>query len=700
MKLIFLEVNAKWLLTNTKEKDGQKNIEAVMQRIADRLTKKYEGRVDGDPYVADNEVRMFIDVSGENGHIEKSIEEALQLELGISLDSIFVDCEIRDYETSPKKSTEAKEKKSKAPAANGIEFLLSQIEQEKKKRGIADANSETESTDQKETEEQNLRWLEGISDKLVGCDGFLELLRELWLVSSRVKKYNTQRSFAFRHYLFAVNYGSGFTSYIKTLDEALVRFGLLQDDVPGVVPEFVLEEPKPNTQDPCDVLYSQIVRGFTKKKKLVCIDISRWLHRIDDPSFRNLLLSLSKLESNVFVFRVPFLEKEVLDKVYAGINDILYVKTVSVPPVSNEDLIRCASVFLGEYGYTLRDDALPILEQKLIEEKSDGRFYGFKTVKKLTDEFILQKQLSDAKNQKDDTVICADDLSALTRELQGEVDGLQQLKDMVGMEDIVKKVEEIVASITLSKKVKDVFAPSLHMRFLGNPGTGKTTVARLIGKILAESGVLRNGSFFEISGRDLCGRFIGETAPKTAAICRDAYGSVLFIDEAYSLYRGDENKKDFGIEALETLIAEMENHRDDLVVIMAGYSQEMQELMQGNKGLESRMPYVIEFPNYDRDQLFLIFQRMVGDLKCGEGFFEEAKSYFSQLPDSLLNSKSFSNARYVRNIFQSTCSKAATRMYLNKGDEFVLKKEDFRSACSERQKDELLKKRPRSRIGF
>lgn len=155
--------------------------------------------------------------------------------------------------------------------------------------------------------------------------------------------------------------------------------------------------------------------------------------------------------------------------------------------------------------------------------------------------------------------------------------------------------------------------PCIHMRFVGNPGTGKTTVARIIGTILKEKGILRNVNFFEHSGRELCGRYVGETAPKTSAMCRDAYGSVLFIDEAYSLYRDDGfSNADYGREAIDTLIAEMENHRSDLMVIMAGYPDDMDKLMNGNADLKSRMPYLIEFPNYARGQLAEIFLSMAG----------------------------------------------------------------------------------------
>ena len=125
------------------------------------------------------------------------------------------------------------------------------------------------------------------------------------------------------------------------------------------------------------------------------------------------------------------------------------------------------------------------------------------------------------------------------------------------------------------------------MRFVGSPGTGKTTVARIIGQILKQEGILRKGGFFEYKARDLVAEYIGQTAVKTSTICRDAYGSVLFLDEAYSLYEGSNYENDYGKEAITTLVSEMENHREDMLVIMAGYTDEMDHLMKANPGLRS-----------------------------------------------------------------------------------------------------------------
>ena len=142
---------------------------------------------------------------------------------------------------------------------------------------------------------------------------------------------------------------------------------------------------------------------------------------------------------------------------------------------------------------------------------------------------------------------------------------------------------------------------SMHMIFTGNPGTGKTTIARLVARYLKAIGALRGGQLVEVSRGDLVGRYTGHTAPLTNSVIESALGGVLFIDEAYSLYRGEQDS--FGLEAIDTLVKGMEDHRDDLVVILAGYTREMQQFLTANSGLASRFPNQIEFPDYTADQL-------------------------------------------------------------------------------------------------
>jgi SpoVK/Ycf46/Vps4 family AAA+-type ATPase len=203
--------------------------------------------------------------------------------------------------------------------------------------------------------------------------------------------------------------------------------------------------------------------------------------------------------------------------------------------------------------------------------------------------------------------------------------------------------------------------PSIHMRFTGAPGTGKTTVARIIGKIFREEGILRKGAFLEYSARMLCAEYVGQTAVKTAAICRDAYGSVLFIDEAYTLARND-GQDTFGQEAIDTLLKRMEDDRSRLVVIVAGYTDEMKAFIESNPGLSSRFNRYIEFPDYSEAELLEIFKRLAEKqkLELSSEFKNTLKALFSRVIAK--GDSSFGNGRGVRNLYEKTLVNQANRL--------------------------------------
>lgn len=538
-------------------------------------------------------------------------------------------------------------------------------------------------------------------NRLVGVSEFKKLANEIVAIAPQVNKYSTHSVFAHQSYLFSINDGCGLTTYLNHFANLLDELGLFEFcDSPKVIEEKLQMGTMSGTPDFFSGALSSLKnKSFNKKKgQLICIDISEWMNDISGRRFKSFL---SILEDNsddyVFVFRIPFVENDVLHEIRAQLNDLLFIREVSFTPLNNEELIECAERFIIKLGYAMCDDAWDVFNAKIAEEKSDGKFYGNNTVNKVAREIIYRKQYSNTINHIDDTVIKKDDIISLAVTLNEiEKSAGEMLDDLVGMESMRKRIDEIVTQISVAFKNKSVEMPCLHMKFIGNPGTGKTTVARIIGKMLKDNGVLRNGSFFEYNGRDFCGRYIGETAPKTASMCRDAYGSVLFIDEAYSLFRDENDTKDFGLEALETLMAEMENHRKDLVVIMAGYEDEMDTLMKGNPGLRSRITYTIEFPNYTREQLYEIFVRMVDkSFKCDHDFLIAAKSYFNEISDDVISSKSFSNARFVRNLFERTWGKAAMRSKFNLSETIILQKEDFIQACSEREFVNMQTKRPK-----
>ena len=184
---------------------------------------------------------------------------------------------------------------------------------------------------------------------------------------------------------------------------------------------------------------------------------------------------------------------------------------------------------------------------------------------------------------------------AVRQEIEALV-GLEPVKDYVfGLADHLQVQKRRAAAGLRTEGL------SMHMIFTGNPGTGKTTIARLVARYLKAIGALRGGQLVEVSRGDLVGRYTGHTAPLTNSVIESALGGVLFIDEAYSLYRGEQDS--FGLEAIDTLVKGMEDHRDDLVVILAGYTREMQQFLTANSGLASRFPNQIEFPDYTADQL-------------------------------------------------------------------------------------------------
>ncbi len=260
------------------------------------------------------------------------------------------------------------------------------------------------------------------------------------------------------------------------------------------------------------------------------------------------------------------------------------------------------------------------------------------------------------------------DLQAILRETQVQ-EVIDQLdRDLIGLAPVKKRIREIAAFLVVSRARKqlglDAATPSLHMSFTGNPGTGKTTVALRMAQILHRLGYVRKGHVVSVTRDDLVGQYIGHTAPKTKEVLKKAMGGVLFIDEAYYLYR-PENERDYGQEAIEILLQVMENQRDDLVVILAGYKDRMDTFFRSNPGMSSRIAHHIDFPDYTPDELLAIAQKMVAQMNYR--FDEGAAAAMSEYIALRLKQPHFANARSIRNALDRARLRQANRLFAGHG---------------------------------
>jgi len=258
-----------------------------------------------------------------------------------------------------------------------------------------------------------------------------------------------------------------------------------------------------------------------------------------------------------------------------------------------------------------------------------------------------------------------------------EASGIQEVLDqldreLIGLQPVKARIREIAALLIVNRARLqvglDTAPPSLHMSFTGRPGTGKTTVAERMSKILHGLGYVRKGHVVTATRDDLVGQYIGHTAPKTREMLKRAMGGVLFIDEAYYLYR-PENERDYGSEAIEILLQVMEASREDLVVIFAGYKDRMDVFYRSNPGLSSRVANHIDFPDYGADELMAIARLILaGD---NYRFSEEAQSVFVDYIQRRMKLPFFANARSIRNAIDRARMRQANRLFTRMGTQLT-----------------------------
>ena len=272
--------------------------------------------------------------------------------------------------------------------------------------------------------------------------------------------------------------------------------------------------------------------------------------------------------------------------------------------------------------------------------------------------------------------------------------GKRELDELIGLEDVKSQIEQILNFVKVKKNKGNM--PMLHMVFEGNPGTGKTTIARIIGKIFAENKILSDeNKFVEVDREKLVGKYVGWTASKTKEAVEEAKGGVLFVDEAYSLVN-DDSHRDFGYEAIDTLIKEMEDNRDNLCVIFAGYTNEMEKLLKSNPGFESRIQFKIKFPDYTSKELYQVFAKLCHkeDYKLSSNIKEIITKYF----EDEKKKENFSNARCVRNLFEKVEFEQASRIVKEKNlkNNKIIREDVIKAIEKCKSNNETIK----NRIGF
>ena len=344
-------------------------------------------------------------------------------------------------------------------------------------------------------------------------------------------------------------------------------------------------------------------------------------------------------------------------------------RKIHIPDYSADELVDILVSMAYARGFKIKKEARPVILARIQREKVDESFDNARCARRLLDEALERQAVRLAENLTDIDlealqVLEPGDFGKLGTDASTLESCLAELNALTGLEEVKREVNRFVHAVKLqaeSRKRGLAIAAnpvSLNMVFLGNPGTGKTTVARLLSRIYYHLGLLKRPDVFvECVRADLVGRYQGETAIKVKQLTHAALGGLLFIDEAYSLVMGDNDS--FGQEAVNTLVSEIENNRENLAVILAGYTREMEEFLNSNPGLRSRMPRVVTFSDYTADELMAIMRR---DLEKRGYEAEISAPVLRRLIEQRMSARDFGNARGARNLCDEIIENHNARM--------------------------------------
>ena len=332
---------------------------------------------------------------------------------------------------------------------------------------------------------------------------------------------------------------------------------------------------------------------------------------------------------------------------------------------SGDEIVEMGLKNLQKSAYQLEDESYYAMRVKQAYSRSLDHSNG-RWIRNFNEHLMRALANRVVETQVDDYVTIINEdiddvlLQGTQQPEENQKDALEQLQNLIGIQKVKKQVEQFISLAELNKKREEQGAAvsefSLHSLFLGNPGTGKTTVARIVGKILYQKGIIPQNKFIEVSRSDLVAGYVGQTAIKTQEVLKSALGGVLFIDEAYTLSNSNEDR--FGKEAIDEILKFMEDHRRDIVIIFAGYTKEMEEFLSVNSGLPSRIPNTFDFEDYTADEII-----QIGLLGLNNQGYLIDVDYYSKTIESLYNKiNDCSNGRWIRNINEKIIKNLSIRV--------------------------------------